>query len=626
MAHLHTSLPTHAGELSLARQLSALQDDRLHLWFSLNHIPGVRDVDLLVWHEDEGVFVIEVKAVPLSMIKVFGWANCQIAGRPAGRSPQIQAAEARDSLLDHLRIELGAAQIRPPFMVASVAWPSIARHEWNAHWSDSRFTGEFSKTMFFSDDFGGGPLALQERLTHVWRSPPAKQGSDRRYEHDARQIQIATGALNPSCVAEPAPSEYERLKQIESRVASSTIASLPVGSTVRTIFRGHPGTGKTFRLLQLGVAHAMEGARVLFSCYNKVLGADIVRLLSLSNHLDSETAVLEVQDVFGLLSGYSRSLGLEPEADDYEAWGELVSEEVLRKSAELPKYDLVLVDEAQDMSDWALELLSAHCEPAGSLCLAVGTGQGLYGDSESWLARFAESADVVQLRRNFRNTKPVFQFAHVFYEAAPDSTVIARALTKFTSGERTLALPLFERRSGQLPVFREVDDQDLPWESVDTPWFADSLRDTMSARYGEIFSEQITELAERERPVDLLILVPSGRSPEHAWAVDALRDQGIAFLDYTEQRNRRLAARSDRVRLCTYHSARGLEGYRVVVLGLECLDRLAESVGVDLTHLGYMLMSRAVFECVIVRRTSTRGWPAMQFTAEALNAVRRIQP
>jgi hypothetical protein len=60
MAIVHTKPPTKLGELRLAAQLKALPDDSLHLWFSVNFVPNVKDIDLILWHELAGMFVVEV--------------------------------------------------------------------------------------------------------------------------------------------------------------------------------------------------------------------------------------------------------------------------------------------------------------------------------------------------------------------------------------------------------------------------------------------------------------------------------------------------------------------------------------------------------------------------------------
>jgi hypothetical protein len=79
MAIRHTDLPEkkkgHIGEYDLAVQLCGFDDDRFHLWFGLDYLPGVSDVDVLLYHEAAGVFVIEVKAVGIGEIEWSGPRN-----------------------------------------------------------------------------------------------------------------------------------------------------------------------------------------------------------------------------------------------------------------------------------------------------------------------------------------------------------------------------------------------------------------------------------------------------------------------------------------------------------------------------------------------------------------------
>jgi hypothetical protein len=94
---------------------------------------------------------------------------------------------------------------------------------------------------------------------------------------------------------------------------------------------------------------------------------------------------------------------------------------------------------------------------------------------------------------------------------------------------------------------------------------------------------------------DVLILVPRRNSMEREWVVTVLQEACVRYTDYRDDANRRQSARSDAVRLCTYHSARGLEGGRDTVLGFETIDRLAEATNTDLAHLGYTVFSRSLF-------------------------------
>jgi hypothetical protein len=64
-------------------------------------------------------------------------------------------------------------------------------------------------------------------------------------------------------------------------------------------------------------------------------------------------------------------------------------------------------------------------------------------------------------------------------------------------------------------------------------------------------------------PVGLLVLVPSEESCHARWARMALKKvtrprDGVSYIDYTHDHSRRSIAHSSEIRLCTYHSSRGL--------------------------------------------------------------------
>ena len=99
---LSSSLPKFHGELRVYQQLASFDDENLCFWTSLDFIPNVNDIDLLVWHKKQGIFVLEIKAIPLSMLKEFSFNSCVIEGRGPDRSPQNQAYDALQSLRNYL--------------------------------------------------------------------------------------------------------------------------------------------------------------------------------------------------------------------------------------------------------------------------------------------------------------------------------------------------------------------------------------------------------------------------------------------------------------------------------------------------------------------------------------------
>jgi superfamily I DNA/RNA helicase len=98
------------------------------------------------------------------------------------------------------------------------------------------------------------------------------------------------------------------------------------------------------------------------------------------------------------------------------AYYENVLPDLLSRATERlgPRYDAVLVDEAQDFRErWWPQLLGLHRDPDhGYLFLFADSSQNLYGGSVPVPADAAE----VPLPSNLRNTQPINEFVSVFHE------------------------------------------------------------------------------------------------------------------------------------------------------------------------------------------------------------------
>ena len=133
MVHVHTELPRHAGERSAAERLIAIADAETHVWFSVNYLPGVSDLDALILHEEIGVFAVEIKAVFQEMIVEYGPDRCVIKDRHGTRTPLQQARTSQLALIDYLRDVQGMD--RPPFIHLTALWPKIHREAFTTQWA-----------------------------------------------------------------------------------------------------------------------------------------------------------------------------------------------------------------------------------------------------------------------------------------------------------------------------------------------------------------------------------------------------------------------------------------------------------------------------------------------------------
>jgi superfamily I DNA/RNA helicase len=209
------------------------------------------------------------------------------------------------------------------------------------------------------------------------------------------------------------------------------------------------------------------------------------------------------------------------------------------------------------------------------------------------------------LRRNFRNTKEAFRAAYVAHASQLERDKIkssARRFAKeFAGHEQGIE---FERAEGRYPIIERIDMRSLHDEDPSSAFFAEEEQGILASKYRQIIEEQIRYLDERHRPIDLLLLVPSEKCVEVRAARRALDELDQDFADLTDQSSRRDPVPSSSVRLCTFHSARGIEGHRVVILGLSHLPRLCERIGLERPeNLLYVILTRAVFETTIVVRS-----------------------
>jgi len=563
----------------------------------------------MIWHEEVGVFVVEIKAVHMQMVEEFGLNICRIRGREDTKTPQRQAYEAQESLRRFLRPKI---LNHLPFFVSTVCWPVISRENWKRAWDNNYIAGEFDETMIFEEDISSGPERLKKRLQYIRLNPPMRGGAAKKdFNHNPETFEEFKKALTITARRTAAPSDLKRLWIIEEEVSTETIKLVPADKTSRILYYGHPGTGKTFRLLQIGIHHALNRRRVLFACFNKVLAADVRRILSHSEKLRASAGELLPVDVFDLLRTHAAEHGIsgrDIEEKDHDEWGDLITRDMAQKKGQIEKYDTILVDEGQDMKDWALKMLELHAREDTTICVAAGTGQELYGKAGSWLKVFRDRSTPKELRRNFRNTRPVFQVAQVFYEAQLDPKMIAPTVRRFTDKKQKDDQQPFDfaRVDGNPPSIEYLNDAKLVDMRETDSSFPKAQFDCMVEEYARMIKEQLARLVGDARPMDLLVLVPSLEGPERKWAVAALKQSETPFIDYTEDKLRRDIAHPEMVRLCTFHSARGLEGMRVLVFGFERIESVSDTVNVDFANLGYIVLSRSLFECVIaVRKMST---------------------
>lgn len=425
MPIVHTGLPKHTGELELAKILKGLDYSDLNLWFSLDYIPGVRDIDMYLIEPNIGAFVIEIKAISLEMIESIRYNRWQIKGRNPDHGPIYQAYAGFEGLRNYFNSKVS----RVPYTVASACFPKISREKWNEALSETEFCGEFSNRLIFREDIESGAETFRDRLLYIFKKPPIRAGLEKKDSQTGyvteEQIRKIVRALDPDARPKPTPTDLERLRIIERGVTDNVIKKYPPEIQHFVHFTGYPGTGKTFRLLQIIFSHVYVQKNALYICYNKTLSADISRLLKFSDKLAIVTHYPTVMDIFELAAHDFEVAGLAYSKADYDIWLDLVVSELKSHKERLRQYDVIVVDEAQELNKAEADLMQLHLAPGGSLFFALGQGQEIFNKEKftasSAMKVFTELDSGIKpeksnFRRNFRNTRKVYLIAHAFYE------------------------------------------------------------------------------------------------------------------------------------------------------------------------------------------------------------------
>ena len=131
MPTIHTKLPVQTGEFNVSQKLNKYRNSALELWFNIDYIAGVREIDLLVFEPKVGYYLIEIKSMKLSAIQKFTQKEFVLQGDEVKTHPTTQLRSANITLQKFLQRSIpGKEKTRVPFVQASVLWSEITRKEW----------------------------------------------------------------------------------------------------------------------------------------------------------------------------------------------------------------------------------------------------------------------------------------------------------------------------------------------------------------------------------------------------------------------------------------------------------------------------------------------------------------
>ena len=549
----------HASEKAAFEQLQSLDDGHIHLWPTIEgRLP---ETDLFLIDDAIGAFVIELKAFPISSVHQFN-ADCMSVGQDRNKRSAIKQAQTQ---LHALKNYVNDNDGEFPFTIATVLWTNISRKEWQQTWAKNKQALDLGNGMLFREDIDSGTTHFRRQLLTIYEQPAIRQGYTAAAVPDLAIQKLITLLGNKSAERSD-ESDSQMLEKFERYYRGVAQKRAPIDATSRITLIGVPGTGKTWQLLSIAKYHAENGKHVLFLCYNHVLRTNIEQMVS-SFRKGTGYGSITVHTIFDHIELLNKTgnLGCTLVDDDYDAFAGAVIDRMVETDFLWEAYDTVLLDEAQDLKDYVGQLLESITRHNTSIAIGVGIGQDLYRDSmAAWLNEFMDDSELCELEKVYRTTAQTFQAAQIVCEAFSSEeqieVVAKRVLAGKCHGMHEEVRPL--RNIGRPPAIRRY--------KVETRLRSETA-DMHTAGIKTQLEAIIAELEAPEKHSDILILIPSKKSPTYTALLTALQNLEISFIDFTLKTNRDTTARDHQVRLSTFHSCRGVEASIVVLMDLERL-------------------------------------------------------
>jgi hypothetical protein len=582
---MHSGMPIDGpgrhGEFLAAKWIDQSGRESSDIWLNLNWLPGVNDIDQFHHHRDIGTFVFEIKGHKLNQIDTYTPESTKFTDGKQG-SPEAQAQRAAQQM-NSLVADLPGFDVKfdRPWIHSTVWWPQISREAWC-----ERFQNEIARRNSLSMVFMEDMLSIdvfEARLRHILTAPlrgavgPVKANESNKFD-PVRQFLIQANSD-----VQPEPAKVQEI--VRPLPKSQKMAQeYPYGSEHKVVFSGLPGTGKTQALIEIGRLHAQAGGRVLYVCFNKTLAADKRQEILVRGHEDAIPWSMSAVDVFDL---YRMETNPENPADLRDPV------KLLRAipPADRSQFDTILIDEAQDLKEEQFQFIYLLKAPGGSVFAAFGEGQELYAKQPA--ASYLDWADRADERRLIPS-----------YRAAAEPVIVAQATYQFLGKPLSKALQwvsdrLVSTRKAQagaptpLELFSTVAKDDADGRRIDI------VRRRIREHPVSVVCSEIGRLLVGNGVTEDTLIVVLGKDGRYKDVREALEEFDVDFIDLVQGENRRIAPRGKSVRLCTYHSARGLSARNVVVFEYENLLKVNKDKGSP-NCLANIVLSRATHQTRIV--------------------------
>ena len=406
-------------------------DPETRNWIVLHSVDIARHVrqiegeaDFVILVPELGVLCLEVKAGDVSRRDGVWIYRYGAETKETKRSPFKQASDAMHSLRNYVGNK--NALLQNILFISAVAFTKIEFREASPEWHRWQHVDRTDVTRRPVSDWCTDILRQAHR--HVSRQSSPGWYDSARAKPSSKQIEAIVGLLRPDFEYFRVPGEEAReVDEAIRKYTENQFAALDeMEENPRTLFKGLAGTGKTLIALEAARRAMMDGKRVLFVCFNHLLGdwlGDQARLIA-----EETGGEIDCGTLHSILLK-TAAMGV-PRGADSTFWREALPaaaiEQILDADEEITIWDQLIVDECQDFNEESyfdfLDLRLAGGLSAGNwVMFGDFDRQAIYGktlDIPALLRQRAPGHTVFRLRDNCRNTFPIARSIELL--CAPD--------------------------------------------------------------------------------------------------------------------------------------------------------------------------------------------------------------
>lgn len=361
------------------------------------------EADFVIGHPKLGLLILEVKGGAISRDNVTGqwWSRDRQGASHRIKDPFDQARRSTYALGEKLGDAPGTRSFSFP-IARAVAFPDIL--------IDGAYLGPAAPREMVLDS---SDLAhLEQAIPRAW-SIPVGPGPG------AAGIEALIDLLQPT-IALQRPGLAAAMRREHTELLQLTAQQLTVldflGNHRRVAISGAAGSGKTMLALEETRRLALQGFRVLFTCYNKALADWATE--SLRADLGAAMERVVVDNYHDLAFTLTRRAGFALPGEDVvnasrtaqTFYEEELPQHLLDALAILPdRFDAIVVDEGQDFADiWWVTLEALLSDPAdGVLFVFYDDNQRIFGPRGG----YPIPPPHFQLTHNCRNTRRIHEAA-----------------------------------------------------------------------------------------------------------------------------------------------------------------------------------------------------------------------